>query len=300
MSTRHRALSRLAGAAAVLLVGAGAGLGLFAAPAAHANACGGASGVTVVVDFGELGRGVTAGCDPDTEGQRARAILVDAGYPLTMATKSPGFVCRVSGLPSDDPCVEAAPPDRYWSIWWADGQGGSWVYSSRGVDTLRVPDGGYVAMAWHQGDGKAQPPATVPVARTGTSTQTPPPTSKPGPKQGGGVEKGQSKPQPSDDSSATGAPSTTASSEPSGDATATSSGDGTPSAEASPSDEPTPGETMAVDPSLPSAAEISLGPDDATPAAAESTDGLPAWVIPGVVIALVAAGAVVVVRRRQA
>lgn len=298
MTVRPAALSRLAGFAAALLVGAGAGLGLLTAPAAHANACTGTNGVTVVVDFAELGRGVTAGCDPETEGQRGRAILADAGYPLTMATKSPGFVCRVSGLPSDDPCVEAAPPDRYWSVWWADGQGGSWVYSSRGVDTLRVPDGGYLAMAWHQGDDKAQPPATVPVARTAAPTPETAPTSKP--EQGNGGKKGAPPAQSDGGAPVTSEPTAKAPSEPTDVATPTESPKASTDPSASKDEEPTPGETMAVDPTLPSAAEISLGPGDAAPAATEDADDLPGWVIPGVVVALIAAGALVVVRRRQA
>lgn len=293
MTARPTARRRLVGSAAALLVGAVAGLGLLAPPAAHAAACSGASGVTVVVDFAELG-GLTAGCDPDAEGQRANAILADAGYGLTMATKSPGFVCRVNGLPADDPCVDAAPPDRYWSVWWADGQGGSWVYSSRGVDSLRVPDGGYLALAWHQGDGKAQPPATVPVARTAPATQQPAPTSKPRP------DRTRSTPTPRSGPGTTAATEAPASPEVTG-TVAPESSTTAPSASATPeSDVPTPGETVSVDPDLPAADEVTLGPDDATATAAESPEGLPGWVVPVVLIALVTAGALVVVRRRQA
>lgn len=120
-----------------------------------------ADGVTVLVDFGDLAEGggsdVRTGCDDDADGDRAAQSIVDAGVELTYATRSPGFVCRVDDLPSDDPCVNAAPPDAYWSVWWADA-GGAWVYSTRGVDSLRTPVGGHVALVWHRGAGEAAPP----------------------------------------------------------------------------------------------------------------------------------------------
>lgn len=294
MSVRPTDPRRLARCAATLLVGVGAGLGLLAPlPAASAAPCSGDSGVTVVVDFAELGGGLTAGCDPDVEDERARAMLADAGYSLTMATKSPGFVCRVNGLPADDPCVDAAPPDRYWSVWWADGDGGSWVYSSRGVDSLRVPDGGYLAMAWHQGNGKAEPPATVPAARTATAPQGPAPTVTPAP----GTDKKAPRTAPRSGGTATPAPTVAPTGVP-GEPTAGPSATSGPTPTAS--DTPTPGESVAVDPGLPAADEITLGPDDAAPTAAESSDGLPGWVVPVVLVVLVTAGALVVLRRRQA
>lgn len=289
---------RLARSVAVLLVGAAAGLGLAVAPPALAAVCSGDAGVTVVVDFAELGGGLTAGCDSDTEGQRARAILDDAGYPLTMASKSPGFVCRVSGLPADDPCVEAAPPDRYWSIWWADGDGGAWVYSSRGVDSLRVPDGGYLAMAWHEGDGKAEPPATVPVARTAAppagSSPKPGPKTKPTPRPTSAPSAGTSTP-PTGDTPASGPVESGASTteEPAGGET------GSATRKSRSTEVPSPGESVAVDPDLPGAGEITLGPDDAAPAAAQTPDGLPGWAVPVVLVVLAATGAVVVLRRRR-
>ncbi|QCC76844.1 hypothetical protein [Nocardioides daphniae] len=227
---------RLAGSVAALLVGAAAGVGLLAPAPAHAAACSGASGVTVVVDFAELGEGVTAGCAPD--GGRARGLFTAAGYTLTTATKAPSFVCRVNGLPASDPCVDAAPPDAYWSLWWADGKGGSWVYASLGVDALKIPDGAYLAFSWHQGSGKAQPPSTVPVSRT-EPTKKPAPSRKPAPKpaptkKGGGSTSG---PAPTAaPTNVPGAPDATASGTPTASASASPTNSASPSA-----DEPTPG-----------------------------------------------------------
>lgn len=126
-------------------------------------------GATVLVDFGDLagdaGSDVRTACDDDAEGDRAAQSILDAGFDLTYATRSAGFVCRVDGLPADDPCVNAAPPDAYWSVWWAEA-GGEWTYSTRGVGSLRTPEGGHVALVWHTGNDEAAAPSVAP----GTST----------------------------------------------------------------------------------------------------------------------------------
>lgn len=297
--------------AVALLVGAAATPWVATVPA-HAAACSGSGGVTVVVDFAELGGGLTAGCDSSTDGQRARGILADAGYSLTMATRSPGFVCRVNGAPASDPCVDAAPADRYWSVWWADGKGGDWVYSSRGVDSLRVPDGGYVALAWHQGNGRSQPPATVPNSRAPKAEQPKAPKKKPAPTRATTKAPVPGKPKtpvstPGTGNGSTGAPNAPASPTTSADATA-DTGSGDPSEETSreaseepaPSDTPSPGESVAVDPGLPAADEIESGPDDVRTTAAEPEGtGLPLWIPALVVVVVLAAAAAVVVRRRE-
>lgn len=293
--------------AVALLVGATATPWLAIAPA-HAAGCSGSGGVTVVVDFAQLGGGLTAGCDSSAEGQRARAILADAGYSLTMATKSPGFVCRVNGAPASDPCVDAAPADRYWSVWWADGTGGNWVYSSRGVDSLRVPDGGYVALAWHQGTGRSQPPATVPASRAPKAEPTRAPKKK---SPSGATASKQSKPKapatkPRTGGGSTSAPSASASPStgvaPDGEATEPSDGpvDGPSDGPSTDSATPSPGESVEVDPDLPSASEIESGPDDVQVSAEGSDEqGLPLWVPALVVVAVLVAAGAVVVRRRE-
>lgn len=289
------------------LVGAAAAAGVWltgASPAAAAG-CTGSTGVTVVVDFAELGGGLTAGCDPSAEGQRARAVLGDAGYSTTMATKSPGFLCRVNGLPADDPCVDAAPADRYWSVWWADGQGGSWVYSARGVDSLRVPDGGYLAMAWHQGSGRSQPPATAPVSRAAAEKPTKvstPRTNKATkvaePRRTKAAAPRTAAPKAATTPSAT--PATSATPTPSATGSTSASASSSPSKNLTPTNVPSPGESVTVDPGLPAADEISSGPDDVrVDAASSDDDGLPTWVPVLVVVAVLVLGGAAALRRRQ-
>ncbi|WP_181310440.1 hypothetical protein [Nocardioides campestrisoli] len=167
--------------AAVLLgvwagVAAGTTVAAAATPTATAMATGTAtgdaaegcppSGVTVVVDFGELAadpaEALRTACDPDVADERAYTSIEDAGFDLEDATREPGFLCRVAGVPTTDPCVKAAPADAYWGLWWADGEGGDWVYASQGAGTLRTPEGGLLGLAWHQGAGESSPPSLAP------------------------------------------------------------------------------------------------------------------------------------------
>jgi hypothetical protein len=71
--------------------------------------------------------------------------------------RQPGFVCRVSGLPEQDPCVNTPPADAYWSLWWSDGTSDSWTYAATGVDGLEIPDGGSVALVWDGRQGDVAP-----------------------------------------------------------------------------------------------------------------------------------------------
>ncbi len=132
-----------------------------AVPAQAAAACRTSSGVTAIVDFDELGGGVTAGCDSNGGGQAASQVFRDAGYTLEYSQQPGmnGFVCKIQSKPADGDC---AANDAFWSLWWSDGRSGRWVFSSQGVGTIDVPDGGYVAFAWHEGGGRAEPPAVNP------------------------------------------------------------------------------------------------------------------------------------------
>ena len=100
---------------------AGPSLALVSAPAASAATCTSAGGVSVVVDYRELGGSTVTACAPDGGGKSATAIFASVGVQLTYATRQPGFVCRVNGQPASDPCVNASPANAYWGLWWADG-----------------------------------------------------------------------------------------------------------------------------------------------------------------------------------
>ena len=137
---RLRVPRSVVGLVAAVLLTAAAGLGV-SAPALAAS-CSTAHGVTVVVDFHQLGGGVQSACDANGGGRTAATQLIDVGHQLTYVQSQPGFVCRVDGSPSSDPCVNTPPADAYWSLWWSDGKSGRWTYSSAGGGGHPVPPSG--------------------------------------------------------------------------------------------------------------------------------------------------------------
>lgn len=154
---------------------------------AHASACTGGSGVTVVVDFGPYG-GVQTGCAPDpTNGLSA---LSQAGFSVAMVTSQPGFVCRINGAPpaEDDACARTPPATAYWAYWQAAPGGRSWTYSGLGAASSQPVDG--ATEGWAFGDS-GQPGVTPPVNTAApprpqapaTTSRPPPPatTSRPPP-----------------------------------------------------------------------------------------------------------------------
>ena len=279
--------------AAVVLMTAAAGLGV-SAPA-QAASCSGAHGVTVVVDFHELGGGAQSACDVDGSGKTALTQLKDVGHQLTYVQRQPGFVCRVDGAPATDPCVNTPPSDAYWSLWWSDGKSGTWVYSSSGAASLQVPDGGYVALSWQGAAGKAAP--GVPPTAHASATPTPSPTRHPS----SSASPSASPTRHASSSAAAGPTSSPTTSPP----TASSPGSPStshPSASTHPAQHQggkTPTATPTATPTDLPATTKAAEPLDR--AAADSDSGLPGWVAPVLVGALfVAAGAVAFVRRKRA
>jgi hypothetical protein len=302
MTRRH--VSRLA---AAVLVTAAAGLTLLGTSApAGAATCSTSSGVTVIVDFKQLGGGVQGDCVAGGGGQRASALFPTAGFSLTYVQNQPGFVCRVSGLPtaSAEPCVTTPPITAYWGLWWSDGKTGTWTYSSYGVSSLKIPDGGYVALAWKQGDAPASAPGVAPAAH---SSATPTPTPSPSPTKSPSASPTKS-PTSNPTKTPTTSPTTSApSSPPSADATATETP--TESVAESPSENPTESESPTDSASpIPTATDSTSGPvvqDPADPldasTSSDSDGGVPIVLVLVLIVALFGgSAAAVVVRRRRA
>jgi hypothetical protein len=282
-----------------VLVAASVGLG--APRPAQAATCSSASGVSVVVDFHQLGGGVQTFCDAGGAGKYADAQLVDAGYSLTYVQRQPGFVCRVNGTPASDPCVNTPPADAYWSLWWSDGKSGRWTYASTGVASLKVPAGGYVGLSWQQGTAKATPGVAAKAhsssSPTSHSTSQPPsaPTSAPPNTTGPG-------PSTAPHSTATSSGSLSSSGSPSGGPAAGGTGKHTHATKATAGPHPrsksadaSPPTTKGTDGPVPTEAGGPLDPSAGSPGGG----GLPGWVAPAAVVLLfAAAGTVLVVRRR--
>jgi hypothetical protein len=284
-----RTLARLV-AAAALAAAASAVVPL--APASAAT-CSSADGVSVVVDFHELGGGVRTACVPGGGGQRASSLFPAAGFSLSYVRRQPGFVCQVSGAPADNPCVNTPPADAYWGLWWSDGKSGSWTYATTSAAGLTVPDGGYVAFSWNDSSTRSTPGAS-PAAHPTQPTPTAAPThSSQGPTAQPTRAGGTSHPTTSSSTTGQTPPDPTASSP----ADPTTSASHAPGGKQSRTASPTPTGS-------PSATEPTYGPDATLPDAADPDDpgdgGLPAWVAPVVIVVLFAgAGGAAVVRRRR-
>lgn len=327
-------LSGLRGLAAAALVAVSGSAGLLAlsvpvAPPAAAAACSGDSGVTVVVDYKQLGDGVQGTCVANGGGKSAANLFPSAGFALRYAQRQPGFVCRVNDKPASDPCVNTAPADAYWSLWWSRGDAGSgWTYASEGVSSLNIPDGGLVAFSWDQQSGNVPPNASPqrPSANQPAPSPSPSPNQPSQPPSGGGngggsgggsggsgAGNGGGSGGSSDGGGAgqgTDAPGTGSSASPGASPTDGPSGSpsaapsdgpstkGSPSASPSGSATPTPGETGASETEYPDLIEPSSADSDDA-ADDGSGSGLPGWVPPLAVGGVLAgAGGALVLRRR--
>lgn len=269
-------------AAAVVLTAAAVPL-VVAAPAT-ATTCDPGSGVSVVVDFKSLGGGVQTVCDAAGGGTKASTLFTRNGFELSYAQRQPGYVCRVEGVPTSDPCVNTSPASAYWGLWWSDGKSGKWTYASLGAQSLTIPAGGSVGFAWDDVDGSVTPGAAPPKQAaasptpTPTAKPTPTPTVKPSPSV-------RPTPTPTVTESSTPTPTPTRTSTPTPSETPTPTESTSPSASATPT--PTASDTPATDVVEPASAAVDL--DD---------DGLPTWV-PIAVIAVLFAGAGLVVAQRR-
>lgn len=283
--------------AATVLVAAS---GLVWAPPAAAAGCSSSDGVTVVVDFHELGGGLQQVCDGDGGGQKASVLFPENGFPLTYVQRTPGFVCRVSGKPTEDqdPCVNTPPPDAYWGLWWSDGESGTWSYSAAGAGSLTVPEGGAVAFSWNGSSAKSPPGAPPP-----KHTPEPEPSQQPGPTKQPQPTHPPGQPATSGPGSTSPPAGSSASASPSGSASVSPGTDrprerarrnGEPDREKRPGSKD-PSESPSVEPA-PADATATVSAGEAPEPAG---DGLPGWVAPVAIGGLFGvAGGAAYLRRR--
>jgi hypothetical protein len=283
---------------AVAVLGVAAA-GLAVPGPAQAATCSPGSGVTVVVDYHQLGGGHPTSCDAGGAGETADDQFGDAGFTLVYVQQQPGFVCRVDGKPTadQDPCVRTPPSNAYWSLWWSDGTSGKWTYASTAVTSLKVPDGGSVALSWQQGSGRATP-GVAPPARTTSNPSSGPTSAPPSAHPSHGPTQGPSSDGPGAASSgpATGS-STGSTTGPSHDRTKSRQGHGKGKAHRHHA-----GKTPDASPdaSVTARAQGALtGVDAGGPDGSGGSGGLPAWVAPLAIVVLFAgAGGFVVARRK--
>ena len=115
------------------------------ATAAPTDAC--TDGVTVVVDFTDLGGEVEVGCAED-DPATGRAALESAGFTLTDSI--PGMICAIDANP--DPCPEDFE-GSFWAYWTTEG--GEWVSHTAGADGTDPAPGDIEG--WRYNDGATGP-----------------------------------------------------------------------------------------------------------------------------------------------
>lgn len=145
---------------------------ILVAPPATATAADGElcsdGGVSVVVDYQDLGGGVERACVEDGAGKLASEVYADAGYDLTPVGAFPGAACQVNGQPADVQCANMPPADAYWGLFVAED--GTWGYAPTGADELRLEDGAFVGFSW-QSSSEPAPPGVEPVASTSSADE---------------------------------------------------------------------------------------------------------------------------------
>lgn len=126
------------------------------------QACTDNVGVTVVVDFGDLGGGVNVRCAPGPVSSGLDA-MTRAGVAYRTTLRFSGFVCRIAGQPASDPCQTTSPVNAYWSYWIAS-RGGSWCYSNLGAGSRTPPPGSIEGWSFALNrSGASTPPPRFPV-----------------------------------------------------------------------------------------------------------------------------------------
>jgi hypothetical protein len=121
-------------------------------------------GITVVIDFQELGGGVNVRCanEPVTSGLDA---LDKAGIVWQGTLRFPGVVCRIAGQPGADTeaCGNTPPLSAYWSYWVAP-RGGQWCFSNLGAGNRKPPAGAVEgwSFAFHRSAVDTPPPGFAP------------------------------------------------------------------------------------------------------------------------------------------
>lgn len=125
------------------------------------GACNSNSGITVVIDFQELGGGTYVRCAPGPV-DSGFAALRQAGIQFQSSVRFPGFLCKIAGKPENDPCINASPASAYWSYWLAP-RGGAWCYSNLGAGSRTPPAGTVEGWSFSLGKtGSTSPPPRVP------------------------------------------------------------------------------------------------------------------------------------------
>lgn len=165
-------VSRFAAVCALLLAACFTGATPASATATE-GACPAGGGVTVVVDFGDLGPGPSIRCAPGTPANGIAALQA-AGFEVAGSQKyGLAIACRIDGKPGPDveSCAGMPSATAYWSYWHATA-GGTWQSSQEGAQTAKPAPGGFEGWAFARpksANDLPAPPRVAPVRQTGTA-----------------------------------------------------------------------------------------------------------------------------------
>ncbi|MFG1640214.1 hypothetical protein ACGFMK_07995 [Amycolatopsis sp. NPDC049252] len=143
--------------------------------------CPAGGGVTVVVDFGDLGPQPLVRCAPGTPATGI-AALQGAGIDVAGSQKyGLAVACRINGKPGPDveSCAGMPSATAYWSYWHASA-GGTWESSQEGAQTSKPKADGFEGWAFARpktANDLPAPPRVAPV-RQAASTPAPAPAAE--------------------------------------------------------------------------------------------------------------------------
>ncbi|GAA0951947.1 ABC transporter substrate-binding protein [Nonomuraea longicatena] len=187
------------------VLGAVLGTALTAAPGAAAidptkgtpGFCQDGTGVTVVVDFQELGGTTIVRCNPQAQRGTGLDALKGAGFQIAGVQRwGEAFICRIENRPSAveqlpvkgkegyrEACIDTPPAGGYWSYWHA-GNNCAWKYSQWGVKNRDFVAGGFEGWSFSlNATADTNPKPRIAAVRPGTeggscdAAEEPPPTS---------------------------------------------------------------------------------------------------------------------------
>lgn len=148
----------------------------------HPGFCTDDTGVTVVVDFQQLGGTTIVRCNPRPTRGTGLDALKGAGFQLAGVQRwGESFVCRIENQPSavaelpvagnegyQETCVDTPPAAAYWSYWHA-GNNCQWEYSQWGVKNRDFIQGGFEGWSFSlNATADANPKPRIAALRPGT------------------------------------------------------------------------------------------------------------------------------------
>ncbi|MEV0675345.1 ABC transporter substrate-binding protein [Actinosynnema sp. NPDC050436] len=163
------------------------------APGAHAvdqskgqpGFCPSGTGVTVVIDFQQLGGTTLVRCNPQTTRGTGLDAMKGAGFQVNGVQRwGEAFICRIENRPSaveaipvkgnegyQEACLDTPPAAGYWSYWHA-GNNCAWEYSQWGVKNRKFVPGGFEGWSFSlNATADTNPVPRVAAVRPGTEGQ---------------------------------------------------------------------------------------------------------------------------------